>query len=85
MRNQVFDLIEDLKYCSPLGSLLRDIRRFAPKKGRKMGIQSIRKLEDSGIGSLKDLVGMDSVKLISLGLQRGMADQLVGYIKRRMV
>lgn len=85
MRHQVFDLLDDLKYCSPLGSLLRDIRRHAPKKGRKMGVQSIRRLEQAGIGSLKDLVGKDSGQLVKLGLQRQMADQVVGYLKRRSV
>lgn len=85
MRYQTYELREDLKYCSPLGSLLKEIRRMLPPQERKLGIQSIRKLEEAGIQSLKDLVGLDSDHLVALGLRRKQAEQISAYLRRRML
>ncbi|MDB9525222.1 DEAD/DEAH box helicase [Oscillatoria sp. CS-180] len=84
MRYQTYELREYLKYCSPLGSLLKEMRRMLPSQERKLGIQSIRKLEESGIQSLKDLVGLDSDRLVTLGLRRKQAEQISTYLRRRM-
>src|SRR5207245_7695222 len=49
IRHQIFDFRADLKYCSPLGPILRVIRlRARATSGQTVGIQSIRKLEDPG-------------------------------------
>lgn len=85
MRYQIYELREGLKYCSPLGSLLKEMRRILPPQERKLGIQSIRKLEESGIQSLKDLMGLDSDRFVTLGLRRKQAEQISAYLRRRML
>jgi hypothetical protein len=84
MRYQVFELQEQIKYCSPLGPLLREIRRTAPKDKIKIGVQSIRRLEDAGVSSLKELMGVGVDELVKLGVRRGLAEQIQGYVRRRM-
>lgn len=81
---QTLVLREDLKYCSPLGSLLREIRRSQSKAKVKLGIQSIRRLEESGVDSLKDLVNLQIEGLVELGIRRDLASQIRGYVKRRI-
>jgi len=85
MRYQVFGLQEQIKYCSPLGPLLREIRRTAPRDKVKIGVQSIRRLEEAGVSSLKDLMGFGVDELANLGVRRGLAEQILIYIKRRML
>jgi hypothetical protein len=56
MRAQTFDLQEHLKYCSPLGPVLRSIRRTLPALTKAtVGVQSIRRLEEAGIRSIAEL------------------------------
>ena len=50
----------------------------------KEGIQSIRRLEEAGIDSLKDLVKLQVDDLVELGIRRGLATQIRGHMKRRM-
>jgi hypothetical protein len=46
MRRQVYDLLEKLKYCSPLGSLVRGVRgSLITRRGPTLGVGTIRKLE----------------------------------------
>jgi helicase len=84
MRYQVFELQEQIKYCSPLGPLLREIRRTAPKDKVKIGVQSIRRLEEAGVSSLKDLLVLGVDELIKLGIRRGLVEQILSYVRRRM-
>jgi hypothetical protein len=84
MRYQVFELQEQIKYCSPLGPLLREIRRTAPKDKVKIGVQSIRRLEEAGVSSLKDLLVLGVDELMNLGVRRGLAEQIHNYVRRRM-
>lgn len=84
MRYQVFELQEQIKYCSPLGSLLREIRRTATKDKIKIGVQSIRRLEEVGISSLKDLLDYGVDELVKLGLRRALSEQIHNHVKRRM-
>lgn len=84
LRYQTYALREGLKYCSPLGSLLAEVRRLLPGHGRRLGIQSIRKLEEAGIMSPKDLVGLNVAQLMDMGLQRQQAEQICFYLARRV-
>lgn len=84
MEQQIYGLRGQLKYCSPLGSLLCEIRRLAPKGKPKIGFQSIRKLEEAGISSLKELMLLGIEDLVSLGVQRRLAGQVRAYLCRRM-
>lgn len=81
MRYQTYELRERLKSCSPLGSLLLEIRRILPQSERKLGVQSVRKLEAAGLTSLKDLVPLGLDELVGLGLQRAFAEQVIAYVR----
>ncbi|MCY7275754.1 MAG: helix-hairpin-helix domain-containing protein [Phormidesmis sp. CAN_BIN44] len=81
MKQQIYNLQEQLKYCSPLGILLCEMRRVSPYKRSKVGIQSIRRLEEAGIESIKDLAHLRTEDLVKLGVQRKIAEQVRGYIR----
>jgi len=80
MRHQAYDLQEKLKYCSPLGPALRDIRRFS---GGGVGVETIRKLESAGITDLIALNALGIPGLRSLGVRRDIAKRIQGYLRRR--
>jgi hypothetical protein len=85
MRAQVFDLQDHLRYCSPLGPVLRSLRRTrlaAP--GPSMGVQTIRHLEEAGIHSLAELASLNIDALVQLGIRRHLAKQLYTYVRRRL-
>lgn len=84
IRSQAFALLDELKYCSPLGPMLRSLRRT--RKGAKtktVGKATIQRLEDAGITSLKQLAGMTLDDLMGIGLRRPFAAQIVDYVRRR--
>ena len=85
IRHQIFDFREDLKYCSPLGPILRVIRRSArSKSGQTVGIQSIRKLEESGLRTIADLASANLDDLVRAGVRRDLAAQVRAYVRRRL-
>jgi len=84
MRAQAFELIEHLTYCSPLGPMLRSLRSVSGGAGRKVGITSIRKLEEAGVTTIKQLGAMTSDELVGLGLQPVFARQVQAYVARRL-
>ena len=58
MREQIFELFEQLKYCLPLGTFLTNLRRFYKTKNNFnviLGHQTIKVLENAGIKNLQDL------------------------------
>lgn len=85
MRTQTFELREHLKYCSPLGSLLRSMRRTLHTKGngQQVGAGTIRCLEAAGVRSLADLARLKPEDLVGLGVRRDFAMQIQHYVRRR--
>ncbi len=84
-RHHCFDLIERLKFCSPLGPLVRGVRgMLEDSSAAAVGVGTIRKLEEAGITSLQDLSGMKVEDLVVLGVQRRFAKQIRNYIRRRL-
>jgi hypothetical protein len=81
-RTQAFKLREHLSYCSPLGPILRAIRaaRLDSKEGSSVGPGSIRRLEEAGIRSSRDLAALNLDDLIALGVRRDFAQQIHAYI-----
>lgn len=80
MRHQTYDLQEKLKYCSQLGSALRDIRRLA---GGGVGVQTIRKLEGAGVTDLKGLFRLGLDGMTRIGIRRDIAKRIQAYLRRR--
>jgi helicase len=80
MRAQTFELQECLKYCSPLGPVLRDIRRTMPTDRPPVGPRSIKLLEDAGIQGFDDLESLTVEDLIRFGIRRDLAKQIRAYV-----
>jgi helicase len=81
MRAQSLKLREHMGYCSPLGTVLRAIRatRADSKRGR-IGIRSIRRLEEAGIRSIEDLAPIEVDGLVRLGIRQDLAERIRAYI-----
>jgi hypothetical protein len=85
MRSQAYDLIERLKYCSPLGPLMRGVRQtMRVNEMPTLGVRTIRMLEAAGFVSLQDLAATDLNALVAIGVQRRYAKQIKAYLARRM-
>lgn len=84
-RHRAFDLMERLKYCSPLGPMLRGIRGMMKGVDEPMvGVGTVRRLEAAGINSLAEVATMKIDELVSLGIRKAFAKQIVRYCQRRM-
>jgi hypothetical protein len=84
MRRQVYDLLERLKYCSPLGPLMRGVRgTLRASKEPALGVATLRKLEAAGISTLQEVATMNIESLVSVGVQPRFAKQIRSYIRRR--
>jgi len=71
MRGQSYDLLEQLKYASPLGPMLRGIRiSMQVQKSRIVGLNTIRKLEEAGVASVEKITRMTLLKLKALGVNQ---------------
>jgi len=80
-----YDLLEQLKYCSPLGPMLRAIRSsLRGTQGAMIGTGTIRKLESSGITSMAQIARMDLGALVKAGTPKRFAKQIHAYSRRRL-
>jgi helicase len=79
---QSYGVIEGLKRCSPLGDLLDKIRKQQLGRKPKIGLGSLRKLEDAGVTDLNALMGLTAADLHALGLRRDFAQQVLRFLQR---
>jgi hypothetical protein len=85
VRGQAYDLLERLKYCSPLGPLMRGVRDvLRASKEPTLGVGTIRKLESAGVTTMQQVVQMDIGELVAAGVQKRFAKQIRTYIRRRL-
>ena len=85
LRGQAYDLLERLRYCSPLGPLMRGVRDMLRRSEEPaLGVGTIRKLEASGVTTIPQLAQMDLDAIVNIGIQRRFAKQLQSYIRRRL-
>jgi helicase len=83
MRDQAYRLQDHLKYCSPLGPVLQEIRQATnAANGASVGVRSIRRLEEAGVRSLEDLAQLGEEDLIRLGVRRDLAMQIRAYVRQ---
>jgi len=77
--------MEQLKYCSPLGPLLRAIRSsLGGIHGPMIGTGTIKKLENSGIKSMTQITQMDLTALVEMGIPKRFANQIHAYSRRQL-
>ena len=82
--SMIFSLVENLKYRSKLGELVRGIKNVFPHADSYPGEGTIRKLEGAGISSLMGLVGKTQEDLIRIGIRADYASLIVDYMRKRM-
>ena len=80
MRAQIFGIQEHLKYCSPLGGVLRSMRRT---QSTSIGPATVRRLETAGVTSLATLATLSVDRLVELGVRRDRASAIGAYLQRR--
>jgi helicase len=86
MRGQVYDVMERIKYCSPLGPLMKGVRGMLKNsRDPKIGFNSIKKLEAAGIANIGEVAKLDIQQLVQLGLRKDFAKQVRQYVRRRML
>ena len=76
-----FEIQENLKYCSPLGSMRLTLKRLG-KKG--VGDKTIEKLESNGINSISSLCKSDLATLLKMGIRKDAAQVINNYVQMRM-
>ena len=84
MRQQAYNLQDQLKYLSPLGGVLRQMRRVLSSTNGRIGIQTIRRLEEQGITSPRELASADVEELRGMGVSKRYAEQVRNYMRKRM-
>lgn len=80
----IFTLVANLKYRSPLGEMVRGIKRVFPNAESYPGEASVRKLEENGILKIKDLIGKSVSDLVAIGIRSDYADLICGYVRNRL-
>jgi superfamily II DNA/RNA helicase len=83
MRRDVFGLQEQIKYCSALGPLLKQLKRSGGKRGG-VGIQSIRKLEEAGVKSFNEIQKLGYKGLVAKGVRRDIAMRICSFTQKRL-
>lgn len=81
MRRQLFGLQEHLKYCSPLGSVLKSMKRT---QKTRIGPTTIRRLEMAGITSLSILATLTIDQLVLIGIRQNTARSICSYLRHRV-
>ncbi|MFN7929338.1 MAG: hypothetical protein U0Y68_15605 [Blastocatellia bacterium] len=85
MQMQIFSLQTHLKYCSPLGGILRAIRRTQTStNGIRIGVQSIRRLEEAGVRKLNELIHLQVEDFTKMGVRPDLAQQIRRYAQKRL-
>jgi helicase len=79
MRMQALELVEQVKYASPLGGLVLAMRRRNGKAG--VGVESIRKLEHAGVTQLAQIARLSPMELREFGLRGDVAQRIAAHLK----
>jgi hypothetical protein len=84
LRVQSYELVQRIKYCSPLGPLVKGIRASRGIGTKpQVGAGTIVTLEAAGIKTMRQVAALDVEQLVALGVQRRFAQQIRAYVRRR--
>ena len=83
MKMQALDLMERVKWASPLGGFVVSMRRQRGKAG--VGVESIRRLEAAGITQIQLIARMSVDELASNGIRRDIARRIHAQARRMLV
>jgi helicase len=82
LRLLAYQTASQLKYCSPLGGLLLELRRSQGLKG--VGEKTVQKLEAIGAITFPALAQMTDDQFAAAGITRKAGTQIRAYVQRRM-
>jgi ATP-dependent DNA helicase len=83
LRVRAYQTASQLKYCSPLGGLLVELRRSQGLKG--IGQKTIQKLEAIGAITFPVLGEMTDEQFIAAGISRNIGNRIRAYVRRRIL
>ena len=84
LRLQSYELVQRIKYCSPLGPLVKGIRATRGSAATpQVGAGTIATLEAAGIKTMRQVATLDIEQLVALGVQKRFAQQIHAYVRRR--
>lgn len=84
MCHDAFDLQEQIKYCSALGPMLKQLKRSGGKRAG-VGIQSMRKLEEAGVTSFAEVQKLGFAGLVGKGVRRDIAKRIASFTRKRLM
>jgi hypothetical protein len=82
LRVLAYQTASQLKYCSPLGGLLAELRRSQGLKG--VGEKTIQKLEAIGAITFPVIAQLTDEQFIAAGISRRIGNRIRAQVKRRM-
>ncbi len=84
-RRAALDLIETVKYCSPLGPLARGVRNMLKDSDQQaIGAGTLARLEAGGFTSMATVAQASMEELVAVGVRKDLAKQVVRYCRMRM-
>ena len=84
MRSRTYHIMEILNYCSPLGPIIRSLRRSSKGNGPLPGKKTLEKLAENGVTTLQDILDKGEQGLVDIGIRRNLAKVLLTYSLRRI-
>jgi hypothetical protein len=82
LRVLAYQTASQLKFCSPLGRLLVELRRSQGLKG--VGEKTIQKLEAIGAMTFLVLAKMTDEQFVAAGIARNIVNRIRAHVRRRM-
>jgi hypothetical protein len=83
MHRQALELVEQIKFASPLGALVLAMRRRKGKAG--VGVESIRTLEAAGLNQLSQIASLNLDQLAAFGLRKDIARRISNHLRHSRV
>jgi hypothetical protein len=82
LRVLAYQTASQVKYCSPLGGLLVELRRSQGLKG--VGEKTIQKLEAIGVINFTALAQLTDEQFVAAGISRNLGSRIRAYVRRRI-
>jgi len=82
LRVLAYQTASQLKYCSPLGALLVELRHSQGLKGA--GEKTVQKLEAIGALTFPVLARMTDEQFVAAGISRKIGNRIRAYLRRRI-
>ena len=82
LRVLAYQTASQLKYCSPVGGLLVELRRSQGLKG--VGEKTVQKLEVIGANTFPAIAQLTDEQFIAAGISPKIGNRIRAYVRRRI-